>query len=245
MGHCLGIHRRIENVSERQPLLQQESRFLPRETTVNQLRGEGSLESPVTSREWVIDRRDIQITNHELGRGAWGVVYRGRFRDNDVAVKEMHHAITGQSRCVFEREVNMASKCRHRCLLSFIGATADERPPLLVTELLDCTLRKKLFPSHLELPLPVDSEPVISLDVADALNYLHEKKPEPILHNDVSSSNVLLWRSDGEWRAKLSDYGSVNFVRQSNINCAGAPVYCAPEFMRKEDRISCKVSFGM
>ena len=30
-------------------------------------------------REWVISRNDIQILEHELGRGAWGVVYRGNF----------------------------------------------------------------------------------------------------------------------------------------------------------------------
>ena len=38
----------------------------------------------------------------------------------------------------------------------------------------------------------------ISLDVARALNYLHQKKPEPIIHRDVSSANVLLWRQDDQ-----------------------------------------------
>ena len=31
---------------------------------------------------------------------------------------------------------------------------------------------------------------VISLDVARALNYLHQKKPSPIIHRDISSANV-------------------------------------------------------
>ena len=231
--HRNELEEQLRQRSRREEELQQHSNELE-----EQLRQRGS------QMDWVINRSDIQITSHELGRGAWGVVYRGRFHYHEVAVKEMHDAITGLSRHVFEREVNMASKCHHPCLLLFIGATNDERP-LLVTELLECSLRNKLFPSHGEVPLPVDNERAISLDVAHALHYLHERKPEPILHNDVSSSNVLLWRSGNGWRAKLSDYGTANFVYRSNINYAGAAVYSAPEYVQTANRISCKVSLGM
>ena len=68
--------------------------------------------------------------------------YRGRFHYCDVAVKQMHDAITGLSRYVFEREVNMASKCHHPCLLLLMGATNNERP-LLVTEPLECSQTKE------------------------------------------------------------------------------------------------------
>ncbi|XP_068671006.1 serine/threonine-protein kinase TNNI3K-like [Montipora foliosa] len=103
----------------------------------------------------------------------------------------MYEDIAGNSRHVFEHEVNMASKCRHPSLLLFIGATNDEGPPLLVTELLECSLWDKLYPSPGELP--VENEQAISLDVAYALRYLHEKA-NPILHNDVDvySYGVLL-----------------------------------------------------
>ena len=33
--------------------------------------------------------------------------------------------MSDRNRHMFEREVDMASKCRHPCLLQFIGATAD------------------------------------------------------------------------------------------------------------------------
>ena len=170
--------------------------------------------------EWVISRNDIQILEHELGHGAWGAVYRGKFHGCDVAVKQMHEALIEDLRTseyirhLFEREVGMASRCRHPCLLQFIGATTDERP-LLVTEILDCSLREKLNNEDVT-PITADEVPVISRDVALGLNYLHQQ-PIPIIHHDVSSANVLLWRQDGRWRAKLSDYGTANFVRQSNI----------------------------
>ena len=135
----------------------------------------------------------------------------------------------------------MASRCRHPCPLQFIGATTDERP-LLIAEILDCSLREKLNNEDV-MAISANEVPVISRDVALGLNYLHQQ-PIPIIHHDVSSANVLLWRRDGRWRAKLSDYGTANFVRQSNLNNAGAAIYSAPEFLNEDQDhpISCKVS---
>ncbi|XP_074623864.1 uncharacterized protein LOC141881866 isoform X2 [Acropora palmata] len=194
--------------------------------------------------EWVINSSDIHMPEDgKLGEGAWGIVYSGKFLDCDVAVKQIHEAIDIESRRLFLREIKMASKCRHPCLLLFTGAIMEEKT-LLVTELMECSLRSKLFPDRGEETLEKDDESFISLDVALALHYLHEKKPDPILHNDVSSANVLLWRSATHWRAKLSDYGTANIVRRSNLNYAGAAVYCAPEFtdtVNADAVISCKV----
>ena len=109
----------------------------------------------------------------------------------------------------------MASRCRHPCLLQFIGATTDERP-LIITEIMECSLRIRLY-SQGASPLSEQEITIISLDVAQALNYLHQK-PQSIIHHDISSANVLLWRQGDQWRAKVSDYGTANFVRKSSIN---------------------------
>ena len=194
-------------------------------------------------RDWVINRDEVQIRRDQnLGEGAWGTVYRGKFRGCDVAVKETHSNIMSDRNLQsFLREAEMASRCRHPCLLQFIGATTDERP-LVITEIMKCSLRARLYDTR-KTPLSEQKITIISLDVAKALNYLHQK-PRPIIHHDISSSNVLLWRQGGQWRAKVSDYGTANFVRQSNINYAGAANYCAPEFLHPDPRkpISCQVS---
>ena len=217
---------------------------------MGQCHGGGARQCPEQSQienEWVLNSSDIHKSDVKLGEGAWGIVYKGKFHGCDVAVKQFHQAINNGSTRLFLREIEMASKCRHPCLLLFIGAILDEGP-MLVTELMECSLRSKLFPGPGEETLAKDDEQRISLDVALALHYLHEKKPDPILHNDVSSSNVLLWRSATHWRAKLSDYGTVNIVRRSNLNYAGAAVYCAPEFTdtgNPDAVISCKVSVSV
>ena len=175
--------------------------------------------------DWMISRDEIHLTDKSLGVGGWGKVFLGRFRGCQVAVKQIHELILSpHNRRLFEREMNIAARCRHPCLLQFIGATNDEGSPLFVTELMEISLR-----GLLELRQLSEAEiTAISLDVALALNYLHESKP-PIIHRDVSSANVLLWQRGDFWRGKVSDYGTANFIQQTMTVAPGAMIYSAPE----------------
>ncbi|CAH3180288.1 unnamed protein product, partial [Porites lobata] len=204
--------------------------------TINQLRNQ-------ETRDWVIPRDEIQITEKYLGRGGWGIVNEGTYCGCTVAVKQIHELILSPHNIdLFEREMNIASKCRHPHLLQFIGATKDEGTPLFVTELMEKSLRTLLKQRQLS-----ETEiAVISLDVARALNYLHRKKPEPIIHRDVSSANVLLWRQGDQWRAKVSDYGTANFIQQTMTVAPGAMIYSAPEALTSNQTVKVDVySFGV
>ena len=185
------------------------------------------------SPDWVISRNQIQVTDKCLGRGGWGNVVEGKYCGCAVAVKQIHDLIlSNHNRSLFEREMNIASRCRHPCLLQFIGATNDEGSPLFVTELMETSLR-----ALLKRPLSATELFDISLDVARALNYLHQKQPFPIIHRDVSSANVLLWRQGDQWRAKVSDYGTANFTRHTMTVAPGAPIYSAPEVVTKKQTV--------
>ena len=150
----------------------------------------------------------------------------GEFRGCKVAVKKIHDLIlSDHNRRLFEREMSIASRCRHPNLLQFIGATNDNGSPLFVTELLDTNLRHVLS----ERALMQEENVILALDIAKGLNYLHLSRPKPIMHRDISSANVLLWRRDDSWRAKLSDYGAANVMRKSMTANPGAIIYSAPE----------------
>ena len=191
-------------------------------TTRQILRDNQAQRSP----EWVIPRNQIQLTTKSLGRGAWGEVVQGRFCGCVVAVKTIHDLILSpHNRRLFEREMDIASRCRHPCLLQFIGATNDDHTPLFLTEVMETSLRALLQ----ERSLSQTEITVIALDVARGLNYLHQKHPIPILHRDISSANVLLWRQGTQWRAKVSDYGTANFKKQTMTVAPGTPIYSAPE----------------
>ena len=195
-------------------------------------------ELPSKSSDWIISRDCIQLTGRRLGSGGWGNVLEGKFCSYPVAVKQIHERILSPFNYnLFKREMDIASRCRHPCLLQFIGATNDEGNPLFVTELMETSLRNLL-----EQIAPSESEiSSISLDVAHALNYLHQKRPSPIVHRDISSANVLLWRKGKHWRGKVSDYGTAKFVQQFMTVCPGAMIYSAPETLTRVQtvKVSC------
>ena len=183
-------------------------------------------ELQLKTRDWIISRDEVELTGKCLGEGGWGIVLEGRYCDCPVAVKKLKRStLTPQELSLFEREMDIASRCRHPCLLLFIGATKDENCPLFVTELMDLSLRALLGKRQLS-----ETEvSIISLDVARALEYLHQRKPTPIIHRDVSSANVLLWKQNDQWRGKLSDYGTAKFVAEIMTRWPGAMIYAAPE----------------
>jgi len=193
--------------------------------------------------DWVISRGQIHLTDKPLGAGGWGRVSEGKYCGSSVAVKQIHGLIVSPyNRSLFEREINIAAKCRHPCLLQFIGATNDEGSPLFVTELMESDLRTLLK----QRPLSSTEVSIISLDVARALSYLHERKPSPIIHRDISSANVLLWRQGDKWRGKVSDYGTANIMQHTMTVAPGAVIYSAPEALTPHQTVKVDVySFGV
>ena len=175
---------------------------------------------------WRVEREEIHLSERELGRGGWAVVKVAEFRGLAVAAKCLHSVIISHhNRQLFVREMNMAAKLRHPHLVQFIGATLAGQP-IILTELMSTSLRHVLETGQLQ---PAHISP-ISRSVALALNYMHLLRPDPVLHRDVSSANVLLNPSpDDGWLTKLSDYGSANFTRQVRTAGPGNPAYAAPE----------------
>ena len=178
--------------------------------------------------QWVVERREIQLTGPELGRGGWATVSVATFRGARVAAKLIHDDIVSPYNIrLFRREMDMASRIRHPNLLQFIGATGNVGQMVILTELMPTSLRREL---RRECQLSPRLTISIGLDVARALNYLHLIQPHPLIHRDISSANVLLEPlPNGCWKAKVSDYGTVNLLQQLNTICPGNPSYAAPE----------------
>ena len=177
--------------------------------------------------QWVVERREIQLTDQELGRGAWATVSVAMFRGARVAAKCIHNQIVSQRNIqLFKREMDMAARIRHPNLLLFIGATL-EGEMVILTELMPTSLRMQLEREYQLSPRLTIS---IGLDVARALNYLHLMRPHSLIHRDISSANVLLERLINEhWKAKVADYGTVNLQENLATVGPGSPCYAAPE----------------
>ena len=226
------LQRQVEGGQQREQDLQRqlqerEQQLEEREREFQERERQLEEQIQVAESSWVVNRREIIMTEVVLGKGGWGEVKVAGFRGLKVAAKCLYEVIISPYNIeIFSREMNIASKIRHPNLLQFIGATTEGNP-MILTELMPTSLRKELETGGLAYPAILS----ISLDVACALNYLHLFKPHPILHRDVSSANVLLQLMEGgnRWRAKVSDYGTVSLQPLTSTRNPGNPVYSAPE----------------
>ena len=181
-------------------------------------------------RLWAISRDEVLLSNKILGTGGWGYVKEATYRGRRVAAKCLHEVIVSHhNQELFAKEMKISARCRHRNLVDFIGAVPDH-PAIIVTELMDSTLRaalanRRATPNHIH---------PISMDVAQGLLYLHSIQPHSLIHRDVSAPNVLLKASENGWIAKLSDLGSAQFANLAQTLAPGCFLYAAPE-VRQED----------
>ena len=167
------------------------------------------------------------IIGRRIGKGGWGEVLEGTV---SVAVKRLHEEIAYPIHIdKMVKEMKLLAEVRHPNLVQFIGAIFDEQdnesPPTLVTELLDMNLRQAYERNQLD----PGNRLSIFMDIALALDYLHQRY-DPIIHRDVSAPNVLLQRMPNhQWKGKVSDLGSANFLQHAHTKGEGCILYSAPE----------------
>ena len=233
-------------------LMQQLTNAQDRATTAEQQAREALDMLERGQRHWIVSPDEVKLSDGTIGTGGWAEVKRAQFRGLTVAVKSLHHVIlTPHNRSLFMREMTIAAQVRHPNLVQFLGATTEGHP-MIIMELMPTSLRAVLEdPARAERGLYLSNKQIISIatDVARALNYLHLTKPAAIIHRDISSANVLMEQAatDTGWRAKLSDYGSANFVHQLKTSGPGSPAYAAPESLnpRKQSSKMDVFSFGV
>ena len=175
---------------------------------------------------WEVKEEELEETREILGTGGWGVVKVAKLK---VAAKCLHsQLICNRYEQLLRREMDVAARVSHPNLLRFLGARLEGGMAIL-TEFMPTSLRA-LVNRRPRQHLPLQELLSIAIDVASALNYLHNMTPDPIIHRDLSSANVLLQPSpDGGWLAKVSDYGTANFQSQLQTENPGSPIYTAPE----------------
>ncbi|OMO86459.1 hypothetical protein COLO4_21121 [Corchorus olitorius] len=175
---------------------------------------------------WYIDPYEIQL-QEVIGKGSTADIYRGVWRGMDVAIKCIYPNFFHQNEngvSFFAQEVETLSRQRHRYVLQLMGACLD--PPTkawVVTEFLGMTLKDWLHgPGNNRrreraAPLPPLEERLArALEIAQAMQYLHEQKPK-LIHRDLKPSNIFL---DDAKHVRVADFGTY--------------VYMAPEVIRSE-----------
>ncbi|KAF0897400.1 hypothetical protein E2562_036936 [Oryza meyeriana var. granulata] len=170
-----------------------------------------------------------------LGRGGFGVVFKGNLNGKLVAVKRCDSGTMGtKGQQEFLAEIDVLRKVRHRHLVALLGYCTHGNERLLVYEYMSGgTLREHLCDLQQSgySPLTWTQRMTIALDVARGIEYLHGLAQETFIHRDLKPSNILL---DQDLRAKVSDFGLVKLAKDMDkslmTRIAGTFGYLAPEY---------------
>jgi len=212
----------------------------------------GKIQSQLSTR---LDIEEVQLYRPPIGSGAFGTVYRGRYRGLDIALKLMkdQEDLTQEMFDDFRREVNMFETLRHPCIVNFVGAVFFPLSLALVTEL----CKYGSLPSAMQKHGPWSNEMKIKAmyDCARAMDFLHQSS---IIHRDLKPDNLLVTSLEIHAPAicKLSDFGTTkgenslvrSMVDMNKTKGIGTPLYMAPEMMRGITDYSTKAdvySFGI
>ncbi|CAI8583413.1 unnamed protein product [Vicia faba] len=171
--------------------------------------------------------------SNKLGRGGFGIVYRGKLPDGQmIAVKRLLEE-SNQGDGEFKNEVLLVARLQHRNLVRLLGFCLEGRERLLIYEYVtNKSLDYFIFDPIRKAQLNWQKRYEIIKGIARGLLYLHEDSRLRIIHRDIKASNILL---DNDMNPKISDFGLARLfvIDQSQGNTkriVGTYGYMAPEY---------------
>ncbi|THU59490.1 hypothetical protein C4D60_Mb07t02670 [Musa balbisiana] len=188
--------------------------------------------------EYEIEPSELDFTNSVFITK--GTFLLATWRGIEVAVKMFgEDVMTDEDKVsAFMDELALLQKIRHPNVVQFLGAVTQSSPMMIVTEYLPKgDLRAFL---NTKGPLKPRLAVKFALDIARGMNYLHEHKPEAIIHRDLEPSNILL---DDSGHLKVADFGISKMLRMAKTIREVRPLtsldtacrYMAPEVFRNEE----------
>ena len=182
---------------------------------------------------------DELIENKKIGEGTFGIVYKGLFRGNTVAIKKMKEASdTTESIEEFNKEVTMLDKFRCSYIIHFYGAVFIPNKICIVTEFATYGSLNDLIKQHEIINEQIRIK--ILIDSAKGIQYLHNNG---ILHRDIKPDNILIFDIEHNTNeiinSKLTDFGSSRNTNMMMTNMTftkgiGTPIYMSPEILNQE-----------
>ncbi|XP_003701323.2 serine/threonine-protein kinase pelle [Megachile rotundata] len=190
-----------------------------------------------------------------LGRGGFGTVYKGIWKNTEVAIKKLEKRRTDSNESYAIqlqqslREIKILNSFPHENILPLYAYSLDGKSPCLVYQFMkNGSLEDRLLLRHKTQPLTWMQRHQIAKGTACGLQYLHIIGKKPLIHGDIKSANILL---DKSFEPKIGDFGLAregpeeDSMKVSKIH--GTRPYLPEEFLYKRE-LSTKVdtySFGI
>lgn len=176
-----------------------------------------------------------------IGTGGFSNVYLANLPGGSGGAVKVH-INSDRLNQVFKQELDIVLRLRHGNIVKLLGYCNDQDEGAMVFEYVpNGNLQEKLHQS--ESVLPWSRRTAVAFQLAQAIEYLHEKCTLQIVHGDIKSSNILL---DEDLNCKLCDFGSAKMGFSSTVLppgsssgsyrskpvMIGSPGYTDPHYLR-------------
>ncbi|KAM9783334.1 mitogen-activated protein kinase kinase kinase 7 [Neosynchiropus ocellatus] len=169
-----------------------------------------------------INYEDIEV-EEVVGRGAFGVVCKAKWRGKDVAIKTIE---SESERKAFIVELRQLSRVNHPNIVKLYGSCNS--PVCLVMEYAEGGSLYNVLHGAEPLPCYTASHAVSwCLQCSQGVAYLHGMKPKALIHRDLKPPNLLLVA--GGTVLKICDFGTACDIQTHMTNNKGSAAWMAPE----------------
>jgi tRNA A-37 threonylcarbamoyl transferase component Bud32 len=166
----------------------------------------------------------------ELGRGAMGVVYKGRdtVLERNVAIKIVADEVRNNAQALemFLQEGKAMAALNHPNLVTVFDQGVEANETFMVMEFIEGQTLESLMQAG---KVPMDQLLQIADQICAGLSYAHGRR---ILHRDIKPANIFLTI---EGVVKIGDFGlarAVQHARLTQTKVCGTPMYMSPEQIR-------------
>uniref|UniRef100_H2SPG1 Mitogen-activated protein kinase kinase kinase 7 n=1 Tax=Takifugu rubripes TaxID=31033 RepID=H2SPG1_TAKRU len=169
-----------------------------------------------------ITYEDIKV-EEVVGRGAFGVVCKAKWKGKDVAIKTIE---SESERKAFIVELRQLSRVNHPNIVKLYGSCHN--PVCLVMEYAEGGSLYNVLHGAEPLPSYTASHAMSwCFQCSQGVAYLHGMKPKALIHRDLKPPNLLLVA--GGTVLKICDFGTACDIQTHMTNNKGSAAWMAPE----------------